>query len=297
MKVLLTGASGFLGKSILEAFSREATTETLGRSSSHTFPCDLTKGPAGLDQSYDIVIHNAGKAHSVPKTDKESRAFFQVNTEGTENLIRSFEHLPRHLVFISTVAVYGEAPGLQFKENDPLKGDTPYAKSKIQAEQLLSDWARKNRVKLTILRLPLVIGANPPGNLGAMINAIRKGFYFRVGPGEGRRSMVLAQDVSNLIKSGKLKDGIYNLTDGYHPKFNEIDQAIASRLGKKIRKIPRALLSPVAKVGDLLPGFPLTTYRLKKLTSDLTVNDAKARDDLGWNGRAILDHVDDWLPA
>ncbi len=297
MKILLTGASGFLGKNILGSLKEITHVDTLGRSSSHSLVHNLSDGPTTLKRAYDLVVHNAGKAHSIPKTDAEKKEFFQVNTQGTENLIKSLQHSPRYLVFISTVAVYGEAPGLQFKESDPLKGDTPYAKSKIQAEQLLTEWARKNRVKLTILRLPLVIGANPPGNLGAMINAIRKGFYFRVGPGEGRRSMVLAQDVSNLIKSGKLKDGIYNLTDGYHPKFNEIDQAIASRLGKKIRKIPGALLSPVAKVGDLLPGFPLTTYRLKKLTSDLTVNDSKAREDLGWNGRAILDHVDDWLPT
>jgi len=74
--------------------------------------------------------------------------------------------VPESFIFVSTVAVYGCETGEDIDENHPLKGNTPYALSKIQAEKFLTEWCHTNNVKLGIIRPSLIAGPNPPGNLG-----------------------------------------------------------------------------------------------------------------------------------
>jgi nucleoside-diphosphate-sugar epimerase len=141
------------------------------------------------------------------------------------------------------------------------------------------------------LRLPLVVGNNPPGNLGAMLNLIKNGYYFNIGGGRAKKSMVLAEDVAKSIISASSVGGIYNLTDGYHPSFEELSNHISIQLGKeKPMNMPLWFARIIAKFGDLLGSkSPLNTSKLKKITSDLTFNDIKARKAFGWNPTPVLD--------
>jgi nucleoside-diphosphate-sugar epimerase len=219
MKVLLTGATGFLGKYLLsELDAQKIQVDTVGRNVENTFQCDLAKDilELGSDSMYDMVVHNAGKAHFVPQNEAEGKVFYDVNVGGTEKLldaILSLKNKPKCIVFVSTVAVYGLELGENIDETAPLLGNTPYAKSKILAEEMIQTWCANNGVNFVILRLPLVVGENAPGNLGAMEKAIRKGYYFRLGSGLARRSMVNAVDVAKLIPNLIEMNGVYNLTD------------------------------------------------------------------------------------
>ena len=211
MNILLTGANGFLGSYIKMAFADQNLT-TLGLSD-----CDLNynlaSGIPELKKSFNIVIHSAGKAHVIPRTTKEKEDFFATNVQGTRNLLNALEQtkkLPKTFVFISTVSVYGVENAANFNETTPLHGETPYASSKIKAEKLLTDWGKQYQVNILILRLSLLVGENPPGTLGNMMKAIRKGYYFRIGAGSARRSMILASDVAQLISKSHNKSGIYN---------------------------------------------------------------------------------------
>jgi len=288
MKVLLTGATGFLGNYLLSELNAQKTeVYTIGRTADNTIPCDLAKDSLELpsDASYDMVVHNAGKAHFVPQNEAEGKVFYDVNVGGTEKLldaILSLKNKPKCIVFVSTVAVYGLELGENIDETAPLLGNTPYAKSKIMAEEMIQTWCANNGVNCVILRLPLVVGENAPGNLGAMEKAIRKGYYFRLGTGNARRSMVNAVDVAKLIPSLIEMNGMYNLTDGLHRSFAEMDTFLAQKHGKSIKKIPVWMGKLAAKLGDLIPGFPLNTYRLGKLEQSLTFNDDKARRELNW---------------
>jgi nucleoside-diphosphate-sugar epimerase len=288
MKVLLTGATGFLGKYLLsELNAQEIQVDTVGRNAENTFQCDLAKDSLELpeDALYDIVVHNAGKAHFVPQNEAEGKVFYDVNVGGTEKLldaILSLKNKPKCIVFVSTVAVYGLELGENIDETSPLMGNSPYAKSKIEAEKMIHTWCTNNGVNCVILRLPLVVGENAPGNLGAMEKAIRKGYYFRLGTGNARRSMVNAVDVAKLIPSLIEMNGVYNLTDGLHRSFAEMDTFLAQKHGKTVKKIPVWMGIWVAKLGDFIPGFPLNTYRLGKLEQSLTFNDDKALRELNW---------------
>lgn len=287
MKILITGSSGFLGK-IIEA--QNSTNEIIGlNQSTGKYKFDLSNSIPYFNENFDLVIHNAGKAHSVPKTIEDKDIFFNVNLTGTINLLKSLEeNVPKQFVFISSVAVYGKENGETITENEKLSATDPYGLSKIQAEQFVLDWCRKNKVVCTILRLPLLIGKNPPGNLGGMITAIKKGYYFNIGGGNAKKSMVLAEDVARFIPIVAPVGGTYNLTDGEHPTFSSLSMAIAK---KKILNLPLILAKIAGKIGDLLGSkAPLNSIKIKKITSNLTFDDSKARK-IGWNPQSVLEYL------
>lgn len=292
MNVLVTGASGFLGKYIFDNLNNY-NVKTLSRLNSN-YNIQLQVCIPKFIEVFNIVIHAAGKAHSVPKNKSEKQAFFDVNVKGTQNLLSAIElsaTLPKSFVFISTVAVYGVNQGERINENTPLLAKDPYGLSKIQAEQLVLEWCQKNNIICTILRLPLLVGENPPGNLGAMIKGVKKGYYFNIAGGLSRKSMVLAEDVANILIKVSEVGGIYNLTDGFHPSFYELSNAIAKKYGKtKVFNVPYFIAKSIGFVGDVIGvEFPLDSNKLKKITSDLTFDDSKAREVLGWNPKKVLD--------
>jgi nucleoside-diphosphate-sugar epimerase len=291
LKLLLTGASGFLGRSIVETLSSVASLITLGRTAGNDIVCDLSRVVPALEP-VGMIVHAAGKAHSIPANDQESSEFWKVNLDGTQNLLSGIEKsgfLPETFVFISTVAVYGLETGDSISEESPLKGETPYARSKIEAEQVVTDWCTKRGVKYVILRLPLVAGPDAPGNLGQIRKAIAGGYYVRIKGNKARKSVVLAEDVARLLPDLSGKQGIYNLTDGVHPFFSEIEDALSWEAGKAIRfSMPLFILRWAARAGDWFPFFPVNSLKLKKMTSSLTFSDEKARRELGWSPRAAF---------
>ena len=293
-KLLLTGASGFLGRNIIPDLKQKYSVKTLGRSANNDVRCDLSDSIPDFTESYDVVLHAAGKAHIVPKTEEEREAFYKVNLEGTKNLCAGLERVgvPNSFVFISTVAVYGLDTGEDISEEAELKGNTPYALSKILAEQYLADWCSANGVKLSILRLPLVAGVNPPGNLGAMIKGIKSGRYLSIGKADARKSVVMAVDVAMLFPVLEDKAGVYNLSDGYDPSFGELEMLIAKQQGRRRPlAIPYWMAALMAKCGDMMGRrAPINSYKLGKIINPLTFSSKKAQTELNWTPLRVLEN-------
>ncbi len=291
---LLSGGSGFLG-SELRAGSGLASV-SMGLGTEDHITADITVPiMAAPPREIQAIVHAAGKAHIVPQTKDEADSFFRVNLQGTRNLcdwIDTWPVLPKVFVFISTVAVYGVESGNMISEDAPLLGNSPYAESKIEAEDFLSEWCRRAGVRLVVLRLPLVAGSNPPGNLGAMIKAIRKGYYFRIGAGDARRSMVLARDIARALPDIFQSEGTFNLTDGQHPSFAELDAYIAANLNRRVKVIPQSIANLMARVGDYLPGSPFNSDRLSKMSSTLTFCDRKARETFNWSPHPVIGNLE-----
>jgi nucleoside-diphosphate-sugar epimerase len=286
---ILTGASGYLGKAILRYSNIEFV--TLGRSRHLDIQIDLSK-EVPIINNVDLVVHAAGLAHVFSQGNKVENLFYEVNLDGTKNLLSSFSdnNLPLKFVFISSVSVYGLTSGKLISEDAPLLALDSYGKSKIEAENLIKNWCEKNNVICTILRLPLVVASSPPGNLGAMIQGIKNGFYFNISGGEARKSMVLASDVANFLFKAANVGGTYNLTDGYHPNFKELSHHIAKQTGNRyILNMPMGLARILAFIGDkIITKFPLNSNKLLKISSTLTFDDSKARQIFGWNPTSVL---------
>lgn len=291
-KLLFTGASGFLGYNIRPILEKTYDVHTIGLTDDDDIKINMAKEVPPINTHYDVVLHAAGKAHVVPKTEAEKQVFYDVNYQGTVNLCKALENagIPKSLVFISTVAVYGCEFGELIDEYHPLNGNTPYADSKIKAEEYLTKWCLDSNVKLSILRPSLLAGKNAPGNLGAMVNGIKKGFYMNIAGGKVVKSILMAEDIARLIPILEEKGGIYNVCDTRQPSFGEISASVAKQLGKhKPFCIPYWMAWCIAKVGDLLGDkAPINTYKLNKMTKSLTFSNEKARHELNWEPLDVL---------
>ncbi|MFD2573467.1 NAD-dependent epimerase/dehydratase family protein [Spirosoma soli] len=305
MNVLLTGASGFLGSRIYARLRRQHSITTLGRTADesssakdqHIF-CDLSNQvPILPRQSIDLVVNAAGKAHAVPRNAADRTEYERINVQGTARLLTALEKastLPKALVHISTVLVYGRSEGELLDENTPLNAEDVYGLSKIKAEQLVRQWSDRTGVRITILRLPLVAAEQPTGNLAAMMDAIRRGYYVRIANNMARRSMVRADDVAAVMIRAAEKGGTFNLTDGYHPSVWEIETAFMRLVGRShLINMPLSVAKTIGKVGDGIATvtgrrFPFDSSTYQKLTSSLTFSDEAARQQLNWNPRPVL---------
>lgn len=283
-----------MGKNVRPILKERYDVVTCGITPDDTIKANLAKEIPLLDQHYDVVLHACGKAHVVPKTEAENQAFFDVNYQGTVNLCSALEKVgaPKALVFISTVAVYGCEYGELITEGHPLNGDTPYAKSKIMAEEYLSRWCKKHDVVLGVLRPSLLAGKNAPGNLGAMVNGVSKGFYMNIAGGKVVKSILMAEDIARIMPALIEKGGVYNVCDTRQPSFGELSVSVAKQLGKrKPISIPYWMAMCMAKVGDLLGSkAPINSYKLKKMTQSLTFSNEKARRELGWEPLDVLEN-------
>jgi GlcNAc-P-P-Und epimerase len=303
--VVVTGGNGFLGKVIVDYLLKsQFTVVNISRKSSDDpavkqVMADLRSTEPDLSGiTPEKVIHIAGKAHIFPKTAEEAQDFFDVNVKGTQHLLSAVNPASlRQFILISTVAVYGLDAGELITEDQPLQPVTPYGKSKLECEQIVTKWCAEHNVPLLILRLPLVAGANPPGNLGDMKKGIQSGRYASVAHNKARKSVVVTEDIARLTADISNKSGIFNLTDGLHPLFSDIEHAIEMRTGKSVRlHIPGWILKSAALIGDLLTyllrrDMPISTTRLNKIISTLTFSDQKARNELSWKPQSALDFI------
>ena len=295
MNLLFTGASGFLGNNIYPLLLKaKYKVDTVGLTLQDNYTVNLVSDIPKLDCKYDVVLHAAGKAHSIPKTELEKQAFFDVNLQGTKNLCTALENsgIPKAFIFISTVAVYGCDSGENITEEHPLNGTTPYALSKIKAEKYLEGWCAMHNVKLSILRPSLIAGPNPPGNLGAMIHGIKTNKYLSIAGGKARKSVLMVQDIANLFPMLIEKGGIYNVCDSYQPSFRELEMVMCKQLNKKTPiSIPYWLAKSMAVMGDCLGAkAPINSLKLRKITSSLTFSNEKAVRELGWKPMNVLEN-------
>ena len=294
MKLLFTGASGFLGNNVRPLLERMYDVTTVGLLPQDNYTVNIAREIPELRERYDIVLHAAGKAHSVPRTEEEKRVFFDVNLQGTKNLCAALERkgIPRAFIFISTVAVYGCDYGENITEEHPLDGVTPYAVSKRLAEEYLQKWCHEHNVILGIVRPSLIAGPNPPGNLGAMVHGIRSGRYLSIAGSRARKSVLMVQDIARLVPLLAEKGGIYNVCDSYQPTFRELETIICRQLNRNLPvSIPYWIAKCMALIGDCLgEKAPINSLKLRKMTKSLTFSNEKAVRELGWRPTSVLEN-------
>lgn len=309
MRALVTGASGFVGARLVELLERrgvEAWRLSRSAAGEGAIAADISNDALELPSIvFDEVYHAAGLAHMAPRNEAERERFFAVNRRGTERLLTALDALPQppqRFVLVSTVAVYGREAGENLDEATPREAADPYGQSKRQAEDAAVEWAERRGVRWSVVRLPLVVGPGAPGNLAAMLQALRRNLYFGVGRGDARRSMVALDDAAAALPRLAAVGGAFHLTDGRHPSFFEIEQKLAAALGRRPpRRLPLGAARLLAGAGSLVETAtgrraPFTRRALQKMTSTLTFSDAKARRELGWQPSSVAERLPELLP-
>lgn len=253
VRILVTGANGFVGSSIVCRLQMVEDYEIFGlvgkktkiksRETENfvkTFRADISdyKTLQKLEElkEIDVLIHAAGLAHQFGKTRKED--FWQINVLGTENICRLAEKLKvRQFILISSVSVYGNQGEKKIDETFICKPTGFYAESKFESEKLSAEVCEKNKIGLTILRLGTVIGEGDVGNVARLITQVCNGKFLWVGNGNNKKSLIYKDDVADgvlkLIKAKKnVKTEIFNLTSEA-VTMKEIVNAISQNVSKR----------------------------------------------------------------
>jgi len=123
-----------------------------------------------------------------------------------------------------------------------------------------------------------------------MIQGISTGKYLSVSNSNARKSVLMVEDVANLIPLLAVRGGIYNVCDSEHPTFIELEKIISFQLGKSLPlSIPFVVAKILALIGDLMgKRAPINSLKLNKITKSLTFSNEKAKKELGWEPLNVL---------
>lgn len=226
MRVIVTGATGFIGREIVSELAeggntvfqvgrtpRYAADGSLTAANGNFFKVDIVNY-AGFDElrnldNIDAVIHSAGLAHQFGDTSKKQ--FDAVNVTGTENVLKLATELNvRQFILISSTAVYGIKPSAQsggsgrepviIDEETECQPETLYAESKLAAEKLAIASCQSHGLPLTILRLAPVIGEGSTGNAARLVEAVGRGRFVWIGTGQNLKSLIYKKDVAGAVR-------------------------------------------------------------------------------------------------
>ncbi len=268
MRVAITGSSGFVGRALvplLEARGHKAV--SLGRDATGDIVA-FREWPRLLD-GLDVVVHLAALAHGAGVDEARLRA---VNVDVAAAIGRAASAHGAHMVFLSSVKALGEdSTGRPLGESSPLAPVDAYGRAKADAERALG---AIDRLRLTILRPPLVYGPGVKANFLSLLHAVARGCPLPLASIDNRRSLVylgnLCDAIACSIESPRALGRTYCVSDGAPVSTPELCRALGGALGRSARlfRFPVALL-------ELAPP-------LRKLTGSLEVDDGSLRRDLGW---------------
>jgi len=299
--VLVTGATGFVGKSLVTSLlSQNYSVVASVRNRLCVVPQDTEKIVVGdLSSVTDwsatlkgvsVVIHCAGHAHVMNKSKANSRAVFRkVNTEGTLSLARqAADDGVKRFIFISSVGVNGNYSTRPFLETDKVDPKETYAISKTEAEIGLLVLAEETAMEVVIIRPPLVYGGNAPGNFGYLIKWMNKSIPLPLGAIHNQRSFVALDNligfIIHCIDHPKAANEVFLISDGEDVSTTELLQKVAKAFGKS------ALLIPVPVwLMTLAAKLIGKTNMTNRLFGSLQVDSSKARELLGWKPVVTMD--------
>lgn len=302
-KVMLTGASGFVGRSLLERLHQEgyelvapSRTPLAGAPAGVCNPlvgglaADVDWG--GSLESVSVVIHSAARVHVMNDTaDDPLVEFRKANVDGTVSLARQAAAAGvRRFVFISSIKVNGEGtePGQPYRADDAPAPQDPYGVSKMEAEQALRAVASETGMEVVIIRPVLVYGPGVKANFRSMMSWLSKGVPLPLGATGNKRSLVAVDNLVDLIATCIEHPAAANQTflvsDGEDLSTTQLLQRMGSALGRPARllPVPAGLLQAVAA----MLGRRAIAQRL---CGSLQVDITKTRELLGWTPPVSVD--------
>jgi len=306
MRVLVTGATGFVGRALVERLAQEASYDV--RVGVRRMVADL---PPGVETAVtgelgpttdwraalrgcDVVVQAAARVHMMRDDDPDPLAAFRrVNTAGTVTLARQAAAAGvRRFVFISSIKVNGEATplGCPFTADDPPAPADPYGISKLEAEQGLRRVASETGMEVVVVRPPLVYGRGVKANFLSMMRWLNRGVPLPLGAIRNKRSLVALDNLVDLlricIRHPAAANEVFLVSDGEDLSTPELLRRLAAALGKPARLLPvppAALTTCAAIVGRSAVA--------QRLFGSLQVDIGKTQAQLSWTPPVSVDEA------
>lgn len=294
MKVLVTGVTGFVGRSLAETLDARghAVCGAARRSPERAAPgikyvrvdaIDAGTSWRKVLAGMEVVVHCAARVHVMGELAADPLvAFRAVNVDGTLALARQAAAAGvRRFVFLSSVKVNGEGREAPYRENDPAAPQDAYAASKWEAEQGLREITARTGLEVVILRPPLVYGPGVKANFLSLMRAVDAGWPLPLGAVRNRRSLLYLGNLVDAILACLQHPGAagqtFVLADGAPLSTAELVSALAEALGRPARllAVPPGVMQWAAK----LLGRGDTADRL---LGSLWVDDCWIREHLDW---------------
>ncbi len=303
MKVLLTGATGFIGRALVVELIRQNFNVSIAVRQKTNLFSDKVKqfvvGDFGRNPNFsaslseiDCVIHLAGKAHVIDKTKASVLdEFRKINSELTLNLAKeAAASKVKRFIFLSSIGVNGNQNNQPFLEIDTPNPQEPYAISKYEAEQSLLNLAKNSNLEVVVIRPPLVYGNGAPGNFGRLIQwaGAKIILPLPLGAVNNVKSLIAIDNLVSFIITctlhPKAVNEIFIISDDGNLSTTQLLKKISTAFNKKalLLPIPVSWMIFAAK----LLGKEADAVRL---FSSLTVNSSKARDLLDWHPVTTMD--------
>jgi len=295
-KVLLTGATGFVGGEIASkiASAEHHILVAAVRRHCEVGSCEYMQVAAKLDGLFDwaeaiadieVVIHAAARAHVLRDEAADPLAEYRrVNVEGTLNLAKQAAAAGvKRFVFISSIKVNGEATVNEraFFASDKPAPEDAYGLSKWEAEQGLMQLAVETEMEVVIIRPPLVYGPGVKGNFASMIKLVEKGLPLPLGAIYNKRSLVGIDNLVDLIircmDHPAAANQVFLAGDGEDLSTTELLRGVGNAMGKPARLIP--VPAGLLQFGATLLGRKAMAQRL---LGSLQVDISKTCELLDW---------------
>lgn len=294
MKILVTGASGFVGQHLVKALKQKELyvvgvgRELINSEADKFFSVpDFTDSRAWQEplDNCDVVVHLAARVHVMNDESVSPLAEFRrVNVEGTLNLARQAAAASvKRFVFISSIKVNGEFTELNrpFTADNQAKSDDAYGLSKFEAEEALKLLATQVDMDVVIIRPPLIYGHGVKANFANMMLAVKRGLPLPLGAIYNKRSFVYVENLVSLIMfcidHPAAANQTFLVSDGQDLSTTELLRMSATALGVNPRLVP--VPQKLVEVCAILLGKRALAQRL---CGTLQVDMTKTQDLLGW---------------
>jgi len=307
LKILVTGATGFIGKQLTTVLARKGFVLTVVvRKKTHIFPKeinqhiikDLSRDIDWHDLlcNIDVIVHLAGKVHIVDSQrttlqQKLLQEYKNINTFATLRLAhQAAETNVSRFIYMSSLAVNGKFSYKPFNENDLPNPNGPYAISKYEAELGLINLSKETALEVVVIRPPLVYGPDAAGNFGYLIQWANSKVTFPLPLSriKNRRSFVglnnLIDFIICCINHPRAANEVFFISDNQDLSTTEFLSKITNTFGKKGRLFPFPVSLMV--LASKLIGKESVAVRL---FSTLQVDISKARNLLGWEPFVTID--------
>lgn len=290
MKILITGASGFIGRALCSYLSSfDYSVFPMVRAASG-MAGEIVVGnicaPSAMAvlNGCDVVVHLAARVHVMDSGGASQSALYRaINTDATLRLASQAARAGvKRFVFVSTIKVNGEGRNAAYRENDVPMPQDPYAISKWEAEQGLWQIAQETGMEVVVLRPPLVYGPGVKANFRRLIEAVARGWPLPLGALANRRSVLYLGNFVDAIRvcaeHPAAAGRTFLIDDGDPVSTPQLVRAVARALGR-----PARLLSVPVGVLELCGVFMGKGDAVRRLTGSLWVDSSYIRARLGWN--------------